>query len=158
MTAAVYNNTTVITKVREALCWPGSDKVVDDDQIEEFILMHIDQESSFTFTRYMTGIYRCDLARGAMIYNLTFTGEDNITYSTYPTGTIKVTDGTATATTITATGCHCNFKHVMVDVLHWLATNRSIEAGVSVPVGTYTPRTAGEILDMASVWEGITNG
>jgi hypothetical protein len=137
---------------------PGTDQVLTDEKILEFIFQRMDSEQTFTFTKLTTGVYQYLMSKDCMIYGLSFTGEDGVTYTSNASGSIHVTAGTATATSISATGCLVYFNMVIVDILKWMATHRSIEAGVTVPMGSYMPRTSQEILDMASVWEGITNG
>ena len=147
----------VIDEVRDNLRMPGTDQVLTDEEILRIVFKYFESQSTFTFTKYTTGVYICSLEPDTLIYGLSFTGEDEVDYQANCTGSIHVTSGSATATSISATGCLVWLRPVMVDILHFLATHRSIEAGVTVPMGTYTPRTSQEILDMASHWTGITS-
>jgi len=159
MVAAIKNSETLIEEIRSDLNFVGTDDaVLTDTKINEYIFRHINVEQTFTFTKIVTGLYTTSLAWNTRIYGLDFTGEDGVTYQLNPSGSIHVTTGTATATSISATGCLVWYNEIIVDLLYWLATHRSIEAGVNVPMGSYTPRTSEEILAMASVWQGITNG
>ncbi len=158
MAAPDYTYRTVIDEVRSSLDIGDTDQVIDDEVILEYVFKYINVTQSFEFQEIITGkLYTTTVSPEHMIYELRFTGESDIKYQVNASGSIRVTTGTATATSITATGSLVWYNMVIIDLLHWMATHRSIEAGVNVPMGTYTPRTAREILDMASIWQGITN-
>ena len=161
MAAAEYTYRTVIDEVRGALNMPGSEQVLTDEVILSFIFQHIEQSQTFVFNYKINGtLYVYQLSPDTKIYNLRFTGEDDVEYQVNASGSIRITGGDTgehSESQITATGCLVWFNQVMADLLYWMATNRSTEAGINVPMGSYTPRTSSELMEMASVWQGITN-
>jgi len=160
MAAPSYTYVTVLDEVRLALDWKGTDKIMTDAEINRFIFEHIlAEETTWIFQKVTTGLYKCYHAYtyGLMLYNPTFTGEDNNVYLVNARGSIVVTTGTHTTDNITVTGARVDFPLVMVDVLHWLATHRCKEISASSGGGSVSSASvAREIRDMIEYWQGVT--
>jgi len=160
MAAATYTYVTVLDEIRLALDWKGTDKIMSDAEINRFIFEHImAEESTWVFQKVTTGLYKNyhGYSYGLMLYNPTFTGEDDCVYLVNARGSISVTTGTHSTETINVTGARVDFPTVMVDILHWLATHRCKEISESVGGGSVSSTSvAREIRDMIEYWQGVT--
>lgn len=169
MAGAVYTYTTVLDEVRLSLGWKGTDKVLTDAEIERSIYSHIPNLSqAWNFSVKLTGkLYTSDnkYPYGLMLLGTggagavggpTFTGEDDKVYVSNAKGSIRVTTGTHSTTSITVEGARVEYPALMVEILHFLATNRCQEISVSVGYeGISSAQIHSQLLEMADYWTGI---
>lgn len=167
MVAGTYTVVTVLDEVRLALSMKGTDAFVTDDEIERFIYANIEgtTRSTHNFTLITaattgpSGVYACVDGRpyGLMLFGPTMTCEADCVYVLNARGSITVTSGTPTATSITVTGIPVDFSTVMVQLLHWLATHRAQEISESMGGGSISPGgVKDQLIDMCEYWQGIT--
>ncbi len=166
MVAGTYTVSTVTDAVRLAINWKGTDAIITDAEINQFIFENIESTiGTYTFQLVTaastgpTGVYKCFHGRsyGLFLWAPTMTCEADCVYVINSRGFITVTSGTPTATQITVTGTPVDFSTVMVQLLHWLATHRCQEISVSAMGGSMSSsQVHKQLIDMIEQWQGIT--
>ena len=166
MVAGSYTVVSVLDEVRLALNMKGTDAFLSDDEIERFIYDNVDGTTRSTWQFYLitasaagaTGVFKCShgYPYGLFLHGPTMTAEDDCVYVINSRGSIAVTSGTPTANPIEVTGIRVDFPNVMVQVLHWLASHRSMEISASAGSGSLSSSGVQEsLLRMADYWTGI---
>ncbi len=160
MASPVYTYVTVLDEIRLALNMKGADTFISDDEINRFIFANIPETAAtWTFQYVEVGVlYKVftDFSYGLWLYRPRFTGTDDCEYTVNARGSIEVTTGTEANTTFAVTGARVDFANCMVQILHWLASHRAAEVGVSMAGGSLSPQgVQDQLLKMADYWTGI---
>jgi hypothetical protein len=166
MAAGSYTVVTVRDEVRLALAMKGSDAFLTNAEIDRFIFKHLigTTRGVYNFmlvTAVSTGpsgvyIHNNGKPYGLMLFGPTMTAEADCVYVLNASGSITVTSGAPSATSIDVTGIPVDFPGVMVELLHYLATHRAQEISVSIGDGSVSAESVhAKLLEMADYWTGI---
>jgi hypothetical protein len=153
---------TAIDIIRREIQDTNSRFITEDDYIEEIIYQHLDaNENTYTFTQRVTGssaVWTWSLnGKRFMLWNPSFSEESGCDYRLNANGSIKLTSGTDTRTSIDVTGTRLDFNACMVDLLQRLITKVAQEAPMSVGDGSYTPPTEERLRAVLQQYRGVVN-
>jgi len=161
MADAVINDLSILEYIRASLTDKSTTDfdVLDEDVYYSFILKNLLPESTYIFQKMTDGVYTYDtdgLGYHNHFFNMSFTGEDDMVYTSYCTGSIRATTGTPTVANIEVTACQCDYGLTMAGILEHLAVNYAREISQSSGDTNITPGSVRkDLLHMASIVQGV---
>jgi len=161
MADAVLTNQSVLQELK-LLIRDNDNDWMTDLWYESKIYEHFrtDQQNTYTFNKRgtlgdkVTWTYRNDGLK-VMFYGLTFTGEDDAEYQVNCNGSVQLTSGTDSNTTLTMTGTEVNFPELIVDVCQYLITHKAQDESVNVGAVSFTPQDEARLINIMEYWRGI---
>jgi len=158
MADAEYTYRTVLDELKEVLKTETA-QWMSDSWFKSKIFEHFrtDKQTTYSFGKRATGVWtlRHD-GRKIWLYDMSFTGQDDCEYTVNCTGSIELTVGTDTNTTLTVSGTEINFPELVVDVIQYLITHKAQLEAASVGAMSFTPMDEERLQRVAEMWRGIT--
>lgn len=158
MAVAVYVYQTCLVELKTLI------RDVDNDWMADLwykskIFEHFtgNKNTTYSFGLRATGIwtYRTDGPK-IMLYDMSFTGLDDVEYQVNCNGSIEVTNsGVDTTDPHTVSGTEVNYPELVVDVCQYLITHKAQDESASVGATSFTPMDEQRLIGIMEYWRGI---
>lgn len=147
---------TILDEVKLALNDSGND-FMSDTEYKRYIFKHLISDSNtYAFQSRVSGsLWTYSVGREYWFYGGSFTEESACDYNYYPNGSIELTSGTDTRSSIDVTATLIDFPELILDICQTLLLHRSKEASSSIGGASYTPPDEARIREVMEIWRGI---